>query len=136
TRAGSLLDDELRDVDVRDRRRGAEPGLHPGADLALRLLPAVGGAPGGRVESAGDRRLLSLLPQGGSAMAIEARPRLTLDDILVIDADVHAHEQPDQMLPYVEPAWRGALANVARVPHRYLNRPGFSPTAAVQLPGS
>jgi uncharacterized protein len=69
-------------------------------------------------------------------MAIEARPRLTLDDILVVDADVHAHEQPDQMLPYMDPAWRDALANVARVPHRYLNRPGFSPSAAVQLPGS
>ena len=47
-------------------------------------------------------------------MAIEARPRLTLDDILVIDADVHAHEQPDQMLLYTDPPWREALANVAK----------------------
>ena len=47
-------------------------------------------------------------------MVIEARPRLTLDDILVIDADVHAHEQPDQMLPYTDPPWREALANVAK----------------------
>jgi hypothetical protein len=71
-------------------------------------------------------------------MTIEARPRLTLDDVLVIDADVHAHEQPDQMVEYVDPAWREALANVAKVPHRYLNRPGFSPSAspAMILPGA
>src|SRR5438445_363430 len=69
-------------------------------------------------------------------MAIEARPRLTLDDVLVVDADVHAHEQPDQMLPYVDPAWRQALENVVTVPPRYLNRPGFSPHGAVTLPGA
>src|SRR5205814_10464248 len=39
-------------------------------------------------------------------------------------------------LPYPGPPWREALANVARVHPRYLNRPGFSPSAAVQLPGS
>lgn len=69
-------------------------------------------------------------------MTTEARTRLTLDDVLVVDADVHAHEQPDQMLEYVDPAWREALANVAKVPQRYLNIPGFSPNVAVGLPGS
>jgi uncharacterized protein len=70
-------------------------------------------------------------------MVLEAQPqrRLTLDDVLVIDADVHAHETPDGMLPYADPEWRGALANVAKVPHRYLNRPGFGPTLPYTLPG-
>src|SRR5919199_5911654 len=69
-------------------------------------------------------------------MAVEARPRLTPDDVLVVDADVHAHEQPDQMLPHVDPAWRAAFANTVKVPARYLDRPSFSPGAAVGLPGS
>ena len=68
-------------------------------------------------------------------MAIETRRRVTLDDVLVIDADVHAHEQPDQMLPYVDPEWREPLANVAKVAHRYLNRPAFCPGAPFGLPG-
>ena len=61
---------------------------------------------------------------------------MTLDDVLVVDADVHAHEQPEQMVEYVDPPWRQALGHTASVPHRYLNRPGFSPTGAVGLPGS
>lgn len=69
-------------------------------------------------------------------MAVDARARLTLDDVLVIDADVHAHEQPDQMMPFVDPKWRPALANAVETPARYLNRPGFSPAGAVGLPGS
>ena len=69
-------------------------------------------------------------------MAVEARSRVTLDDVLVIDADVHAHEQPDQMLPYIDPAWREPFGRTVSVPARYLNRPSFSPGAAVGLPGS
>ena len=70
-------------------------------------------------------------------MVLEAQPRrrLTLDDVLVIDADVHAHETPEAMLPYADPEWRDAIANVAKVPHRYLNRPAFCPTLPYGLPG-
>jgi len=69
-------------------------------------------------------------------MAIDIDTRLTLDDVLIIDADVHAHEQPEQLAPYIDPAWREAIENAAKVPARYLNRPGFSPTGAVGLPGA
>ena len=70
------------------------------------------------------------------AMSIETRSRLTLDDVFVLDADVHAHEQPDKIVEYVDPPWRAAVANVAKVPHRYLNIPGWSTSAVYQLPGS
>ena len=71
-------------------------------------------------------------------MVLEAQPqrRLTLDDVLVVDADVHAHETPEALLPFADPEWREALANVAKVPHRYLNRPAFCPTMPFSLPGS
>lgn len=69
-------------------------------------------------------------------MVLEMRPRVTLDDVLIIDADVHAHEQPDQLVEYMDPLWRPAMENVAKIPHRYLNRPGFGPVGAFSLPGS
>jgi hypothetical protein len=39
-------------------------------------------------------------------------------------------------LPFVDPAWREPLANAAKVPHRYLNRPAFCPGAPYTLPGA
>lgn len=71
------------------------------------------------------------------SMVLEARPqrRPTLDDVFVIDADVHAHETPEALLPYTDPEWREAVGNVAKVPHRYLNRPAFCPTPPYTLPG-
>lgn len=69
-------------------------------------------------------------------MTIEARPRITLDDVLVIDADVHAHEQPDQMLRYIDPRWRDSFAKTVDIPARYLDRPSFSPGSAVGMPGA
>ena len=65
-------------------------------------------------------------------MAIETRERLSLDDILVIDADVHIHETPTALLPYVDPAWRPALENLAKVFHRYLNLPAFCPNVRIR----
>jgi predicted TIM-barrel fold metal-dependent hydrolase len=69
-------------------------------------------------------------------MAVEARERLTLDDVLVIDADVHVHETPKALLPYIDPDWRPALENLTQVPHRYLNMPAFCPNPGSGLPGS
>ena len=61
-------------------------------------------------------------------MVTQRLKRLTLDDVLVIDADVHAHETPDKIHPYIDPEWRPALDNAAKVKHRYLNIPGYAPT--------
>ena len=51
--------------------------------------------------------------------------RLTLDDILVVDADVHVHETPATILPYMDPEWRPAMENLSRIEHRNLNIPAF-----------
>src|SRR5579884_1856554 len=71
-------------------------------------------------------------------MVLEAGPRrrLTLEDVLVIDADVHAHERPEELVPFCDPEWREPLANVAKVPARYLNQPAIGPAQPYTLPGS
>jgi predicted TIM-barrel fold metal-dependent hydrolase len=55
----------------------------------------------------------------------ERRDRL--EDILVVDCDVHVHESPAELAPYCDMPWRKALENVADVEEYYLDIPGFSP---------
>src|SRR5918999_2726573 len=50
-----------------------------------------------------------------------------LEDILVVDADVHVHESPKALIPYCEMPWRVALENIKDVQEFYLDIPGFSP---------
>jgi predicted TIM-barrel fold metal-dependent hydrolase len=50
-----------------------------------------------------------------------------LEDILVVDCDVHVHESPKELAPYCDMPWRKALENVADVEEYYLDIPGFSP---------
>src|SRR5579859_431428 len=73
-------------------------------------------------------------------MVIDAGRRaaapLTLDEVFVVDADVHAHESPNELAPYVEQRWRKAVENAARVTRRYLDVPGYSPGVGPGLPGS
>ncbi|CAN5641989.1 amidohydrolase family protein [soil metagenome] len=59
--------------------------------------------------------------------------REKLEDILVVDCDVHVHESPGELAPYCDMPWRKALENVADVDEYYLDIPGFSPgTAALE----
>src|SRR5579863_6836277 len=73
-------------------------------------------------------------------MAIDTTSRttssLTLDDVFVVDVDVHAHETPNEVAPFVEPAWRKAVDNAAKIPRRYLDVPGYAPAAGGPLPGA
>ncbi len=50
-----------------------------------------------------------------------------LEDILVVDCDVHVHESPGSLIPYCEMPWRVALENIKDVQEFYLDIPGFSP---------
>ena len=50
-----------------------------------------------------------------------------LEDILVVDCDVHVHESPGELAPYCEMPWRVALENIKDVQENYLDIPGFSP---------
>lgn len=57
----------------------------------------------------------------------ESNPaRERLEDILVVDADVHVHESPGELAPYCDMPWRKSLEVLANVPERYLDIPGFS----------
>jgi len=73
-------------------------------------------------------------------MAVETLSRtpggLTLDDVFVVDGDVHAHETAAELAPFTEPAWRKAVENAARVPRRYLDIPCYAPGGAGPLPGA
>jgi uncharacterized protein len=50
-----------------------------------------------------------------------------LEDVFVVDADVHVHESPKALLPYCEAPWQKSLEALQDVPERYLDIPGFSP---------
>src|SRR5829696_5531762 len=69
-------------------------------------------------------------------MTTQATKRLTLDDVLVIDVDVHAHDTPEELAPYSDPQWRPVLENLGRAAHRYLDLPGYSSFASPKLPGT
>lgn len=73
-------------------------------------------------------------------MVVETSPRppatLTLDDIFVVDGDVHVHETPAELAPFTEPAWRRAVENAARIPARYLDVPSYAPSGGGPLPGA
>ena len=56
------------------------------------------------------------------------RTRERLEDVLVVDADVHVHEVPGEMALYCDMPWRKSLEVIATFrDDRYLSLPGFSP---------
>ncbi len=58
----------------------------------------------------------------------ETRTRERLEDVLVVDADVHVHEVPAEMALYCDMPWRKSLEVIATFrDDRYLSLPGFSP---------
>jgi hypothetical protein len=52
--------------------------------------------------------------------------RERLEDLLVVDCDVHVHESAAALAPYCNPPWRTALETVSGVQERYLDVPGLS----------
>lgn len=50
-----------------------------------------------------------------------------LEDILVVDCDVHAHESPAALMPYCDMPWKKALENIKDAREWYLDIPAFSP---------
>jgi len=64
--------------------------------------------------------------------------RLTLNDTLVVDVDVHAHDTPEALTPYIDAEWRPVLEKFRDVPRRYLDLGGYSAYNSIQgakLPG-
>ena len=60
-------------------------------------------------------------------MAITLPERLKINDMIVVDADVHVNDTPGGLAPYCDMPWRKSLEGLAQVPARYLDIPGFSP---------
>ena len=56
-----------------------------------------------------------------------AESRERLEDLFIVDCDVHVHESPRELLPYCDMPWRKALEAIQDIPERYLDLPGFSP---------
>src|SRR5260370_42648039 len=59
---------------------------------------------------------------------VSADRREGLDELLVVDCDVHVHESPAALIPYIDPRWRPSLELIKDYPetYSYLNTPGFS----------
>jgi len=55
-----------------------------------------------------------------------------LEDLLIVDTDVHVHESPGELAPYCDMPWRVALEHTATLPEVYLDISGFSPGNALE----
>src|SRR3712207_8131787 len=75
----------------------------------------------------------TLFRSGGERAVAEAATNQSerkerLEEILVVDCDVHVNETPGALAPYCEMPWRVSLEHIeANEPVRYLDIPGFSP---------
>ena len=68
------------------------------------------------------------------AAAAPAPARETLEDVYVVDADVHIHEDPAELAEYADPPWDVGLREIAKVEERYLDLPGMTPRAEFRVP--
>lgn len=59
--------------------------------------------------------------------AVGALAPETLEDLLIVDTDIHVHESPGALVPYCDMPWRIALDNIKDRPETYLDIPSFSP---------
>lgn len=59
-------------------------------------------------------------------ISVEKR-RERLEDILVVDVDIHLHESAAEMANFCDMPWRKSLEVIATLPERYLDTPGLSP---------
>ena len=53
------------------------------------------------------------------------KPKAKRDGMIVVDTDVHAHEMPAALKPYIEMPWRKSLEMLEQVPARYLTFPAL-----------
>jgi uncharacterized protein len=63
-----------------------------------------------------------------------ATERLTLADMIIVDADVHVNDTPQALAPYCDLPWRKSLEALAQAPQRYLDVPGFAPKLQLDPP--
>ena len=66
-------------------------------------------------------------------MTRDSRKPLGLDDVFIVDCDVHANEPPEALAPYIDMPWRRSLELLGRGPAAL---PGHSRLRADSQPGS
>ncbi len=67
-------------------------------------------------------------------MAVAAARPPTLEENVIVDADVHVCDTPEALAPYVDRPYRRVLEHTATVTCRYLDVPGYAPRLALDLP--
>jgi uncharacterized protein len=65
---------------------------------------------------------------------IERSERLTLADMVVVDADVHVNDPPGALAPYCDLPWRLSLEALHGASYPYLQVPGFAPNLRLDPP--
>jgi predicted TIM-barrel fold metal-dependent hydrolase len=65
---------------------------------------------------------------------IERSERLTLADMVVVDADVHVNDPPGALAPYCDLPWRLSLEALDGASYPYLQVPGFAPNLRLDPP--
>ena len=65
---------------------------------------------------------------------IERTERLTLADMVVVDADVHVNDPPGALAPYCDLPWRLSLESLHGASYPYLQVPGFAPNLRLDPP--
>jgi len=60
--------------------------------------------------------------------------RTTLNDVVVLDVDIHADDPPTALAPYCELPWRRSLELQSSLPSRYLSYGGYSPNLGLDPP--
>ena len=57
-----------------------------------------------------------------------------LEDLLIVDCDVHANDPPEALAPYIDQPWRVSLERLGAAPQRYLDIGGYSPNLFLDPP--
>ena len=65
---------------------------------------------------------------------MERTERLTLADMVVVDADVHVNDPPGALAPYCDLPWRLSLEALDGASYPYLQVPGFAPNMRLDPP--
>ena len=50
---------------------------------------------------------------------------LGLEDLLIVDCDVHVHDPPEALAPFADMPWRRSMEHLGGVKPRYLDIPGY-----------
>src|SRR6476619_3725341 len=67
-------------------------------------------------------------------MTVTLPERLKVNDMIIVDADVHVNDTPVALAPYCDMPWRKSLEVLDSGPQRYLDIPGFSPSLKLDPP--